>query len=253
LADPRAGDVAEAERLIERAAKDGIARLPVLSAAEIWVLCGDRQVLADETELDWWMSKTDDEREQYGTAMVDLLVDRGLIRRADDPASARLPMTAELAMIVAARQLPAVVVVCTLSDGSSDNMPRMYGLAEADRPPRVLVSEVVADAKRPAFGALHHFSLVSPARAGRILALWAGTPDKAGFLTRKASAGHRLIDVYRHRPGEQLSRDRIIVGATARALEVTRQRADGRPEPASHRTTDELASMVTAMLEESAP
>jgi hypothetical protein len=178
--------------------------------------------------------------------MVELLIDRRLIRRADDPVSARLPMTPELAMVVAARQLPAVVAVCTLENGSADKAPQMYGLAEAGRPPQVMVSEVVFPAKHAAFGPLHHFSLVSPERAGRILALWAVAHDKTGFLRPKS----RIVDVYRNRLGEALTRDRIIVGGSIGAVDVTRQRPGGGLEPALRCSTDELAVVVTAILEE---
>jgi hypothetical protein len=244
LADPRAGDVAQAQRLLDQAAADGIAKLPVLSAAELWVLCGDQQVLADEAELAWWTSKTDAEREKYGTAMVDFLVHRQLIRTADGQDPASLPMTAELAMIVAARQRPAVVAVGTLADGLADQAPRMYGLAEGDQPPRVLVSEVIFPARQPAFGPMHHFSLVSPERAGRILATWAASPP--------GIAG-RIIDVYQHRPGAELSRDRIVASALDGTLVVIRERPDRAPEPPQPMGTGELASLVTAMLVETSP
>jgi len=181
LTDPRAGDVAVAERLLEQATGDGIAKLPVLSAAELWVLCGGQQVLADDAEVQWWTTKSEVDQEKYATAMVDFLIHRQLIRRPDDPGSTKLPMTAGLAMIVAARQMPAVVVVCTKADGGADQAPRMYGLAETGRSPRALVSEVVFPSKQEAFGPMHHFSLVSPERAGKILALWAAAQAKAGI------------------------------------------------------------------------
>jgi hypothetical protein len=252
LTDPRAGDVAVAERLLEQASADGIARLPVLSAAELWVLCGDQQVLADEAEVSWWFSKSEADREKYATAMVDFLLDRKLIRRPDDPGSTELPMTAELAMIVAARQAPSVVVVCTKADGSADQAPRMYGLAEVGRPPRAIVSEVVFPPKQAAFGPMHHYSLVSPERASAIASKWAAAQDKTGLLSRKPKASHRVIEVYRNRSGEELTKVRLEVGVTADALELTRQRAGGAPEPPFSLSADELTSVITALLLEPA-
>lgn len=252
MTDPRAGDVVVAERLLEQASADGIAKLPVLSAAELWVLCGDQQVLADEAEVRWWTSKSQADQEKYATAMVDFLIDRQLIRRPEDPESTKLPMTAELAMIVAARQLPAVVVVCTEADGSADQAPRLYGLAEIGQAPRALVSEVVFPAKQPAFGPMHHFSLVSPERAGKILASWAAAREKTGFLNRRPKASHRVIDVYRHRSGEDLLRDRLQVDAAADKVELTRQRAGAAAEPPLRLNADELVGLVTALLLEPA-
>jgi hypothetical protein len=252
LTDPRAGDVAVAERLLEQATGDGIAKLPVLSAAELWVLCGDQQVLADEAEVQWWTTMPQADREKYATSMVDFLIHRQLIRRPDDPGSTKLPMTAELAMIVAARQMPAVVVVCTKAGGVADQAPRMYGLAETGQSPRAVVSEVVFPAKQPAFGPMHHFSLVSPERAGQILAKWAAAQEKTGFLSRKPRANSRVIDVYHHRSGEDLSKDRLEVDAAGDAIELTRQRPGGSPEPPLPLSTDELASLITGLLLEPA-
>ncbi|HET7014236.1 MAG TPA: DHH family phosphoesterase [Streptosporangiaceae bacterium] len=252
MTDPRAGDVAVAERLIEQAATDGIAKLPALSAAELWVLCGDQQVLADEAEAQWWTTRSDAEREKYATAMVDFLIHRELIRRPDEPGSTSLPMTAGLAMIVAARQSPAVVVVCTNADGQADQAPRMYGLAQAGQSPRAVVSEVVFPPKQEAFGPMHHFSLVSPQWAGKILTAWATAQEKTGFLSRKPKPSRRVIDVYHHRTGEDLTRDRLVVDPASATCELTRQRADGAPEQPVQPNTEELADLVIGLLLEPA-
>ena len=52
--DPRARDVADAERLLAEADSSGVARLPALTTAELWVLCGVDQVIAAEPEARWW-------------------------------------------------------------------------------------------------------------------------------------------------------------------------------------------------------
>jgi hypothetical protein len=269
LTDPRAGDVAAVERLLDQASAEGIARLPVLSAAELWVLCGEQQVLADEAEVRWWRSKSGADREKYATAMVDFLIDRKLVRRPDDSISpegrppappgagaknptTEMPMTAELAMIVAARQAPSVVVVCTRADGSADQAPRMYGLAEVGRSPRAVVSEVVFPAKQAAFGPMHHYSLASPERAGAILSKWAAAQDKSGLLSRKPKPSHRVIDVYRNRSGEELTRDRLKVSVTADAFELTRQRSAGAPEPPISVSAAELTDLLTTLMLEPA-
>ena len=161
-------------------------------------------------------------------------------------------MTPELAMIVAARQRPAVVVVCTTADGQADQAPRMYGLAQAGQSPRAVLSEVIFPPKEEAFGPMHHFSLLSPQRAGKILATWATAQEKTGFLSRKPKASHRVIDVYHHRTGEDLTRDRLEVDAAGATLELTRQRAGGAPEPALRLTVDELEGLVTKLLLEPA-
>ena len=151
-------------------------------------------------------------------------------------------------MIVAARQRPAVVVVGSLADGSADGAPRMYGLADAGQPPRALISDVTSPASQPAFGPLHHFSLMSPFRAGRVLALWATAPGKSGFLSRKKDQT-KIIDLYHNRPGEQLTRDRLtVLPGESGQFQVSRQSPGTEPTmPVTH-DLDQLADLLTAML-----
>ena len=80
-ADPRARDVADAERLLAEADSSGVARLPALSTAELWVLCGVDQVLATEPEARWWGLAAPD-RERLTAGVLDYLTDRGLLRPA---------------------------------------------------------------------------------------------------------------------------------------------------------------------------
>lgn len=191
MVDPRAGDVAEAERLLAQAAHQGAAKLPALSAAELWVLCGDRQVLADEAEMRWWAAITEPDRGKLATAMMDFLADRGLLRRDEaappapgfgELAPSAMPMMPGLALIVAARQQPAVVAVAISADGSAEGAPRMFGLAEHGQPPRVVVAEYISEQVTEPFGRLHHFSLLSVRRAGHALATWATEHGTAGRL-----------------------------------------------------------------------
>jgi len=270
VADPRADDVAGARRLLDEAAGQGAARLPALSAAELWVLCGDRQVLADDAEARWWHGMTEAERARLARAMLDLLAERGLLRRdgtlpspagdgpgagGDRPAGAAMPLVPEIALIVAARQAPAVVAVATGEGGSAAGAPRLFGLAEGGRPPRVVVAEVVDDKPRGPFGPLHHFSLLSAGRGGHALAAWATEPRAGGRPRRrggKADAS-RVIDVYRYTEDEQLDHRRIVVRPDGSgAHEVTRQDpgAGTGPAPAPARTcgTEELAALLAGTL-----
>lgn len=258
MADPRAGDVAEAGRLLAQAAYEGAAKLPALSAAELWVLCGDRQVLADETESRWWAAMPEPDRERLAVAMLDFLADRGLLRRAGEIGAAEdapvdspvMPMTPELALIVAARQQPAVVAVAITADGSAEGAPRMFGLAERERPPRAVVSEYISDKETKPFGRLHHFSLLSAQRAGHALATWATEQGGGrGLLGRRGKDRRRIVDFYRSQFGAPITRDRVIISpGSGGTHEVSRQRPDTMPEPPVASDREQLASMLTAML-----
>ena len=260
MIDPRAGDVAEAERLFSEAEAEGVTPLPTLSAAELWVLCGTDQVLAVESELRWWTALSDPERENLTAAILDLLTYRELLRPASSEYAAnrpegraRVPMAPELAMIVAARQYPAVVAVAADADGSADSAPRMYGLAQDGQPTRALVGEFIS-AKKPnsprSFGPLHVSSLMSPRHAGHVLAVWATAADtrRSGSWKRSRKGKARIVDIYRHREGETLTCDRVAVAAADEQHTVTRLRPGVSPDPPAVYDQASLASLLAGML-----
>ena len=231
-ADPRAADVAGVRELLHAAATDGAVMLPVMSAGELYTVCGTSQVLTEDGELRRWAQMTGGDRTQVIAAATYMLMDRELLRLPDQdgtsaaaplaetvkallagPAGARppdLPMSPPLALIVAARQCPVMVAAGTRPDGVVMGSPRMYGLGEEGRPLRAVVVEMVTDQAHKLFGSLHEFVLMSPAAAGKALAAWAATPLRTR-LRRQPQA--RAISVYRNPPGPGLTCDRLTVTA----------------------------------------
>lgn len=262
VADPRAGDVAEAEQLLARAAEDAVA-LPWLTAAELWVLCGTEQVLADEQERRWWNGLGTQRQQNLAAGVLDFLASRELIRPADaeQPAAPgerpAVPMTPALAMIVAARRYPAVVAVGTREDGSVNGTPWMYGLAGSGGPPQAVVAEYLSS-KTTEFGPVHRFTLLSPQRAGHFLAQWAteAPVSRGGHGVRLLQRGRqRIVDIYRYREGELRDRDRVIVTGSGSQPMVTRQRPDGGAgsgPPAAY-DLEALGGLLTGMLREGQP
>ncbi len=262
MADPRAGDVAEAERLFAEAEANGVTPLPTLSVAELWVLCGTDQVLAVESELRWWTGLSGPEREKLTAAILDLLTHRELLRPASGEhvdstpeGKAQVPMAPDLAMIVAARQYPAVVAVAKEADGPSEGAPRMYGLAQDGQPTRALVGEFISARKTNTprlFGPLHVSSLMSPRHAGHVLAVWATAADsgRSGPWRRSRKDKSRIVDIYRHREGETLTCDRVTIAAADAEDQctVTRQRPGASPDPPAVCDQAGLASLLAGML-----
>jgi hypothetical protein len=256
-ADPRAADVAEAGQLLDGAEVRGAAPLPALTAAELWVLCGVDQVLATEPEARWWASLTRPDREELTGAVLESLAARGLLRLAGEaqpPAQGqpgRLLVTAPLGMIVAARQYPAMVVVAAESDGPAASAPRMYGVGSAGRLPQAIVGEYVSDTVIRPFGPVHYFSLLSPARAGHVLARWATRP-RVGDGPGQHAAGRqpRIVDVYGYREGTLAGRDRMTVSGTDDGHLAMRQRPGACRDPALPVACDlaGLADLLTGML-----
>lgn len=258
--DLQAGDADEAQRLLTQADTGGVAPLPPLTAAELWVLCGTAQVLADEAEFGWWSRKTEDQRRAMAASIPDLLRERSLVRPTDATweavVPARLPMTPALAMIVAARQGPSVVAVGIRADGSSNGTPRMFGLAYDGQPLRAVVGEYIADPMAKPYGAVlgpeHKFSLLSPGRAGHVLAVWAATSGRRlgvrGRVSGSRSGRTRVISVFRHQDGQMQTCERVSVAGASEPFDVSRERTGAEPQLATPCTRDELARLLTQIL-----
>jgi hypothetical protein len=255
--DPRAADVAEAERLLAQAQSSGVVRLPALTTAELWVLCGLDQVLAAEAEALWWAGLPESYRKQLTGAVLEFLTRRGLLRPGGQrqPAATGRPggplVSAALGMIVAARRFPSTVVIATEADGSAAGAPRMYGAGDAGGIPQAMIGEHVSGKVIRHFGPVHYFSLLSPARAGHVLALWAA---RAGDENRRkrptADRGPRSVDVYAYRHGRVTGRDRVTVSGIPDGHVMTRQRpgTDVAPGPPARCELAGLASQLTRML-----
>lgn len=262
MSDGRAGDVAQVERLLRAADQDGAVRLPELSAAELYTLCGDGQVLLEDAEYAWWHGLATGTREQLAKAAVSLLSFRELLRPPrDDPGDSRpagdqamvseawLEMAPELSVIVAARQRPVVVAVGTIGGDVRDGAPRMYGLGGLDGRPRAVVAEqITSQAAKPSFGSLHKFGLVSLFRAAEALVGWACQPRG-----RMRGGQRREISIYRHREGEPLTLDTAAVTHGDGTLMVTRRQSGAPPAPPEPYHHDSLVRLAAAMLSGDAP
>lgn len=255
--DPRAADVAEAERLLAQAQASGVVRLPALTTAELWVLCGLDQVLAAEAEARWWAGLPEPDREQLTVAVLEFLTRRGLLRpggQAQPVATDRpggLLVSAALGMIVAARRFPTTVVIATEADGSAAGAPRMYGAGDAGGIPQATIGEHVSGKVIRQFGPVHYFSLLSAARAGHVLALWAMRAGDGNRQERPAADRRpRRVDVYAYRDGRVTGRDRVTVTGVFDGHVMTRQRpgTDAAPGAPIRCELVSLASQLTRML-----
>jgi hypothetical protein len=249
VADPRQADVDEVQRLMSLAETAGAVALPELTAAELGAVCGGHRVLLDDAAC-WWQAVPDEhERHDLTAAALGFLMSRKLISppaqevpagrtEQDDPEPVRLAPA--LALVIAGLQQPVVVVVC---GGAKDGAPRMYGIAQQDRPPSAVVVEQPTGRRAGPFGPVYRYALVSLARAGQALAGWAarGGHDEG--------APPRTVDIYRHREGEGLSRERVEVRPDRDGLRVLRSR-HGTQDPAVRCDQHELGRMLTSVLDQ---
>lgn len=230
----------------------GAAPLPDLTAADLCALSGTRQVLFEDSEWAWWAGLDEVTRQRLSVGVLEILVDRRLL---DPPPEHEEESTANtvamrvrppLAIILAARQQPGFVAVCTVPDHKESGEPRMYGIVEDGKPVRAVVAEQVSDKKIGEFGQLHKFGLVSMAQAGKALASWARLPTPPHRLTGYRPP--RIIDVYWHRESEPLTRERIAVRAGRKKLQIARWGIDGTEHPAVTCDRDELGKLLGDIL-----
>ena len=136
----------------------------------------------------------------------------------------------------------------------------MFGLARDGRPLRAIVGEYIgapmAKPYGPVLGPEHKFSLLSTARAGHVLAVWASTSGterglRAG-LSGVGGGRARVIEVFGYRSGQLLSRERVHVAGVSEPFEVARQRLGSEAESAAPCTRDDLARLITPILTEAA-
>jgi hypothetical protein len=261
--DPRAADVRGVTELLATATAEGAAKLPMLSAAELYALCGTSQVLSEQDEQQRWAGMTEPAHAQLTAAATSFLLDRELLRRPDQdgtgaagpadgiPATPStrvldLPMAPPLALIITARQCPVVVAAGTRPDGSTAGTPRMYGLGEDGHPLRAVVVEMVTGRAHKLLGPLHEFVLMSPTAAGEALAAWAATPLRTGLRRQPQD---RKVSVYRNQPGVGLTCDRVTVTATGRDSVTAVREPAGSDNPALvTRGRAALAALLTGML-----
>jgi hypothetical protein len=142
-------------------------------------------------------------------------------------------------------------VIATEADGSAAGAPRLYGAGDAGGIPQAMIGEHVSGKIIGPFGPAHSFWLLSAARAGHVLALWA---IRAGDGNRRegpaADRRPRSVDVYAYRDPRVTGRDRVTVSRVSGGHVMTRDRpgTDVAPQPPVRCDLAGLASQLTRML-----
>lgn len=231
MIDDRQADVAEAQQLLAAAQRDGAVPLPELIAVDLCALGASQQSMFDEQVWRTWVALPDSVRDEWAEASRTGLARRRLL---DPPASADgaddvlvSRIAPALALIMAARSRPAFIAVGSIA-GDQRGAPRVYGIADTVCGLRaVLVEHASVEriglgtgerltlppaADRARAGDLHQlyqYLLVSPERAVRVLSAWLTTSPSSGNVDPAA----RIVDVFRHPEGADLTRDRLSVTA----------------------------------------
>ncbi len=268
MIDDRQADVAEAEGLLAAAQRDGAALLPELIAADLCALGAALQSMFDEQVWRSWVALPDSVRDELAATSRGGLVRRRLlgppasVDGADDVLASRV--APPLALIMAARSQPAFIAVGSVG-GNQRGAPRLYGIADAACGLRaVLVEHASADriglgtgerltlspaADRERAGDLHQlyqYLLVSPERAVRVLSTWLtislGSDGKANSTTR-------IVDLFRHPEGGDLTRDRLSLTATpSGTTRISCEFAGDQPPSPLGYELEHIPGLLTEML-----
>ncbi len=217
---------AETERLLTAATRYGGVLLPPLTAGDLYALCGESQVTLEGDEATWWAGMTEPGRAAMKAVAVDMLLSRELLVPGSDDSLEAAP---GVAVTLAARQDPSVMVACTRPDGVAAWAPRLYGIGDPGQRPRAIVLEIVMDKVHGLFGPLHEFGLMSVDAAVRFLTWWVQTPFRARY-TRKEPP--RQVAVFRagERGAEMECHELMITLERNGTLSVTVDRDEGPPE-----------------------
>jgi len=215
---------AEARELIDRAQSDDVL-LTLLTAMDLCVLGGPRQVLFDEAPARKWRTMRRRARKKVPAAIIDDLVDRGLlIRQAPavpfaapgggrDPGLADYVFAPRLGLVMAARSRPAVAVTCEQENVPS-RYPRCYALGDEHDPVRAVVLETPQGPppgdfpylrKLGPLGWFYRYDLISRASAADFLARW------SRLRSKRHPHASRLVTLLRSDQGQLLTVQTLAV------------------------------------------
>lgn len=226
---------AEAQELIDRAQAQDVL-LTFLTAMDLCVLGGPRQVLFDEAPVKAWAGMRHRARKNGPAVIINDLQERGLLIRQTptapfaapggdrDPGLAGYAFSPKLGVVMAARTRPTLAITCEQEKVPS-RYPRFFGLGDEQDPLRALVREAPVAAppgdfphlgKAGPLGWFYQYDLVSKASAADFLARW------ALLRSQRHPDAPRLVTQLRHDEGQLLTLQTLAVrtedGKTARLV-----------------------------------
>lgn len=267
MIDDRQADVAEAEHLLAAALQDGAAPLPELIAVDLCALNAALQSMFDEQVWRTWVALPDEVRDEFAAAARAGLVRRRLLDppASADKADAAVParVAPALALIMAARARPVFIAVGSVA-GNQRGAPRMYGIADTTYGLRAVLVEhasaerlglgtgerltlsPAADRQRAAdLHQLYQYLLAAPDRAVQVLSAWlTASPGGGG----NAESAARVVDVFRHPEGADLTRDRLSVIDPAGSTRIRCELAGGQPSSSLDYEPEHIPGLLTEML-----
>jgi hypothetical protein len=211
--------VAGANELVDRLEREGLVTLPTLTREELAITGSlEASPLRDASEVGYWQRLGPEAKQAAGAAALRSLGARGLIdlmeHAAPDPGgNASIHPSAELGLILAARNQPSFVLVGSEPQRGLFGFVRLYGVIDERRRLNIVLME-----RTPATG-VHEFALCLPARAAEEVSNWACGTDLLQGSDNPGETLVRTIEIIRpSEAGPSRHRLAIFAGRDSNAL-----------------------------------
>ncbi|QMU72479.1 hypothetical protein [Streptacidiphilus sp. P02-A3a] len=242
----RPRDIDEAAAILAMVDASGGAPLPQLTDTDLCVFSDAFATMLDRDVWKAWLALPDPERVRRAELARGFLLHRRLLRAVPDaPPSQSLRIQPKLGFILAARQHPSFLGLCSVPGTSQPSAPHLFGLSDASRAATpALLMEQVSARQLPGLGHVREYGLLRPHRAAKVLASWI-----AGTLRDPANPACAL-DIVTHSPQSRPHVERVTVRAASAgaSLRVEHTRPDGSYVQRAGLDEPALADLVTPVL-----
>lgn len=196
MSDFRQADVDEAAAIMAMVDAEGGAPLPQLTDTDLCVFSDAFATLLDKDVWTAWLALPDPERVRRAELARGFLVERRLLRLVEDGSTPEVAIQPKLGYILAARQRPSFVAVCSVPGTAQPSAPHLFGLSDESRSEQCMLAEQVTPRTVPVLGRIREYGLFLPRRAGTFVAGWA-----AGTLRLPGNGNESVVvDLYDHPP-----------------------------------------------------
>lgn len=242
----RQRDIDEAAEILAMVDEFGGAPLPQLTDTDLCVFSDAFATMLDRDIWKAWLALPDAERVRRADLARGFLLHRRLLRAVPDaPPSQSLRIQPKLGFILAARQYPSFLGLCSVPGTSQRSAPHLFGLSDASRAATpTLLMEQVSTRQLPTLGHIREYGLLRPHRAAKVLASWlAGT-------VRDPANPACVLDIVNHSPQNQPHVERVTIRAasTSTSLRAEHTRPDGSYVQRAGLDETALADLLTPVL-----
>lgn len=218
-------EITEAELLLAQARERGSVPLPQLTDTDLCVFTDSFATLLDQPTWDHWWSMPEGERNALAAKAMDFLAYRRLLRPIGQGPDG-LPdyrIQPKLGYILAARQFPSVLGVCSVPGYLRVGDLRLYALRDQTGGDPCVVLERATARVMEQFGRIRQYVLATTDAAGAVIADWV---RRSARVDLEAAGLPRLVEFYRHPQGEPLGGERVSLLPMPGGVTMTHTRGD---------------------------